>query len=95
MQDTSEMPVRRKKSKRHNVPSATPASTKSGLPANFFDSGVNKKFHPHGEEVFYESSESEGEEEVRQTGKSAPSKGVATVAQPSNLPAGGFKKPLG
>lgn len=41
---------------------ASGATASSALPSDFFDSGVSKTFHGHGEEVYYESS-SESEDD--------------------------------
>ena len=71
----------KKKSKKKHANTAAPPS---GLPAGFFDSGVSKKFRPHGEEVFYESSDSEGEVPVTEGVPQATS--VSTL--PSSLPTG-------
>ena len=36
-----------------------PVPSVSGVPADFFDAGVKKKFYPKGEEPMYESSDEE------------------------------------
>ena len=73
--------MKKKAKKKH----AAPASV-SDLPAGFFDAGVSKKFRPHGEQAPYESSESEGEEEVPASGTVTRSAGA--VSTPASLPAG-------
>lgn len=61
-QGISEAPPRTKKRKsKHRVESSTPAPTPSGLPADFFDTGVKKKFYPKGEEPLYDLSSDEDE----------------------------------
>ena len=88
-QDHSSGPPPKKKSKKKTA-SATPAPTPSGLPANFFDAGVSKKFYPQGEEPYYiESDSDEGEGPAEQ--KTTPTtKGGAAAAMPSGLPAGAY-----
>ena len=66
-----------KRSKRKSGPtsSKTTSTTSSGLPSDFFDSGVSKRFRGHGEEVYYESSsdsEDERSEEASGKGQLAP-----------------------
>ena len=39
----------------------TPDSVSSGLPADFFDTGVKKKFYPKGEEPMYDLSDDEAD----------------------------------
>ena len=67
------------KSRRGNE---APPTTSSGLPSDFFDSGVSKTFHGHGEEVYYESS-SDSEEEGMEVKR--PGKGTATSGLPSGM----------
>ena len=86
LQETSSGPPK-KKSKKKAI-SATPAPTPSGLPANFFDSGVSKKFHPHGEEWYYVESDSEEEEGPTEPKDTPTTKEVAAAPPPSGLPKG-------
>ena len=70
----------------------------SALPSDFFDSGVSKTFHGHGEEIYYESSsESEGEGERETTTATAATSGGGgsgsggsgrVQAAPSGVPPG-------
>ena len=74
---------RKKSKKKSSQTSNTTAS--SALPSDFFDSGVSKTFHGHGEEVYYESSsESEGEGERETAG----SGGSRVQATPPGVPPG-------
>ncbi len=90
-QESSNGAPPKKKSKRKAI-SATPAPTPSGLPTNFFDSGVAKKFYPRGEEPYYKESDSDGEEGGPAEPEATPTtKEVAATAPPSGLPAGIIK----
>lgn len=70
------------KSRRGNE---APPTTSSGLPSDFFDSGVSKTFHGHGEEIYYESSSDSEEEgmEVKRPGSRV--HGTATSGLPSGM----------
>ena len=80
-----------KKSKKKSSQTTTTTTASSVLPSDFFDSGVSKTFHGHGEDVYYESSsESEGEGERRETGADGGGESgrVHAAAPPPGVPPG-------
>ena len=74
---------KRKKSKKKSGHASNTNSANSALPSDFFDSGVSKTFHSHGEEVYYESSSESEDEGSKDTGGSS-----RVQAPPPGLPAG-------
>ena len=79
---TSKSKRKRSKGKSSSHGNKAPPTTSSGLPSDFFDSGVSKTFHGHGEEVYYESSSDSDEEKEE---KKMTSKGQTTAG---GLPTG-------
>ena len=90
MQEPQISSAPKKKKSKHRGESSNP--TPSGLPADFFDSGVKKKFYPKGEEPVYEASDEEVDlpmvvEEEKGGGPKVDIDKIVP-APPSNLPAG-------
>lgn len=82
---------KRKKSKRRSGQTSsktTTATTSSGLPLDFFDSGVSKTFRGHGEEVYYESSSDSDDEQSEETNDRR-----QVAPPPPGLPSGVFVGP--
>ena len=86
---TTKSKHKRSKRKSGQAHSKTTSATHSGLPSDFFDSGVSKTFRGHGEEVYYESSsDSEDEQSEEASGKGQP------APPPPGLPSGMLVPPL-
>ena len=81
---------KRSRKKSGQAHSKTTSATLSGIPSDFFDSGVSKTFRGHGEEVYYESSSDSEDERSEEAG----GKGQQPAPPPPGVPSGMFVPPL-